>query len=66
MDFKLEIQTSGQILLLYISFWAKFRMVHFDSPFHIFDRAGNLRGLYQAQGGLGEVKFGENVFMYIP
>ena len=58
MDFKLEIQKSGQILLLYISFWAKFRMVHFDSPFHIFDRAGNLKGPYQAPGGLGEVKFG--------
>ena len=66
MNFKLEIQKSGQILLLYISFWAKFRMVHFDSPFHIFDRVGNLGGPYQAHGGLGEVKFGENVCMYIP
>ena len=65
MDFKLEIQKSGQILLLYISFWTKFRMVHFDSPFHIFDRAGNLKGPYQAPGRLGEVKFrGKCLYVY--
>ena len=64
--FNLENQKGYKISLLQIPFWAKSRTVHFDPIFHIFDGAGNLRGPYQAPGGLGEVKFGENVCMYIP
>ena len=51
MDFKLEILKSGQNPLLKICFWAKFRMVHFDSPFHIFDRAGNVQGALPSPRG---------------
>ena len=64
-DFKLEIQKSGQILLLYISFWAKFRMVHFDSPFHIFDRAGNLQGALPSPRGTWRGKiWGKCLYVY--
>ena len=65
MDFKLEIQKSGQILLLYISFWAKFRMVHFDSPFHIFDRVGNLQGVLPSPRGTWRGKiWGKCLYVY--
>ena len=56
MDFKLENRKSSQISLLYIPFWAKSRYT-LTLPFHIFDGAGNLRGLCQAPVVLGEVKF---------
>ena len=44
MDFKLENRKSGQISLLYIPFWAKSRIVHFDPSISYFWRAGNCRG----------------------
>ena len=65
MDFKLEILKSGQNPLLKICFWAKFRMVHFDSPFHIFDRAGNLQGALPSPRGTWRGKiWGKCLYVY--
>ena len=44
MDFKLENRKSGQISLLYIPFWAKSRMVHFDPSISSFWRGGKFAG----------------------
>ena len=44
MDFKLENRKSGQISLLYTPFWAKSRMVHFDSSISSFWRGGKFAG----------------------
>ena len=66
MDFKLENRKSGQISLLYIPFWAKSRMVHFDPSISYFWRAGNLQGLCQAPVVLGGKIFGKMFALIFP